>query len=116
MANFTIGSCTQGAGGFTAIAVDGAWRLEVGISNFTGFGDYEVPYGGPDPEVVIEGPPGTFSNETWQPGGLPFSGAISFGDGDRHHMGVGWIEYRTADQSAAIAGAGGMTCVYPDDE
>ena len=53
VANFTIGSCTQGAGGFTAIAVDGAWRLEVGISNFTGFGDYEVPYGGPDPEVVI---------------------------------------------------------------
>ena len=43
VANFTIGSCTQGAGGFTAIAVDGAWRLEVGISNFTGFGDYEVP-------------------------------------------------------------------------
>ncbi len=78
VANFTIGSCTQGSGGFTAIAEDGAWHLEVGISNFTGNGDYEIPYGGPDPEVVIDGPPGTFSNETWMPGGLPFAGAIHF--------------------------------------
>ena len=74
-------------GGFTAIASDGAWRLEVGISNFSGFGDYEIPYGGPDPVVVIEGPPGTFSNATWQPGGLPFAGAIAFGRRP-HHMGA----------------------------
>ena len=114
VANFTIGACTQGAGGFTAIAEDGPWHLEVGISNFNGFGDYDVPYGGPDPLVVVEGPPGTFSNATWAPPGLPNAGAIHFSD--EHHMGVGWIEFRTADESAAIAGAGGMTCVYPDDE
>ena len=56
------------------------------------------------------------SNETWQPGGLQFAGAIDFNNGDRHNLGVGWIEYRTADQSAATTAAGGMTCVYPDDE
>ncbi len=118
VANFTIGSCTVGPGGFTAIAVDGAWRLEVGISNFTGFGTYTVPYGGPDPQVVIEGPAGTFSNETWQPGGLTFSGAIDFNNGDKHALGVGWIEYRDAagSEATAIRGAGGMSCVYPDDE
>jgi hypothetical protein len=114
VANFTIGSCTQGAGGFTAIAEDGAWHLEVGISSFSGFGDYDISYGGTDPELVIDGPPGTFSNNTWQPGGLPFAGAIHFDD--PHHMGAGFIEFRTADESAAIRGAGGMTCVYPDDE
>ena len=114
VANFTIGSCTQGSGGFTALAEDGAWHLEVGISNFTGNGDYEIPYGGPDPEVVIDGPPGTFSNETWMPGGLPFAGSIHFED--PHHMGLGFIAFQTADESAGIRGAGGMTCVYPDDE
>ncbi len=116
IANFTIGSCTQGAGGFTAIATSGAYRLEIGISNFSGFGDYEIPYGGPDPLVVLEGPFGEMSNATWQPGGLSFAGAISFQEGDRHNLGVGWIEFRTADQSAATTAAGGMTCVYPDDE
>ena len=90
------------------------WHLEVGISNFTGNGDYEIPYGGPDPEVVIDGPPGTFSNETWMPGGLPFAGSIHFED--PHHMGLGFIAFQTADESAGIRGAGGMTCVYPDDE
>ena len=111
IATFTIGSCTQGAGGFTAIAESGPYTLEVGISNFTGFGNYTVPYGGPDPVVVLEGPFGTMSNETWQPGGRQFSGAIDFNNGDRHALGVGWIEYRTADQSAATTAAGGMTCV-----
>jgi hypothetical protein len=115
VASFRIGSCTEGAGGFTAISTDGAWRLEVGISNFSGFHDYEIPYGGPDPLVVIEGPLGTFSNATWAPPGLPFAGAIAFPNGDKHGMGLGFIEFRTADQSAAITGAGGMTCVYPDD-
>ena len=103
-------------GGFTAIAEDGAWHLEVGITNFTGFGDYEIPYGGPDPEVVIDGPGGNSRQCAWQPGGLPFSGAIDFG-GDMHHMGLGFIEYRTRrSEAAGITGAGGMTCVYPDDE
>ncbi len=117
VANFTIGSCTQGPGGFTAIAEDGAWHLEVGITNFTGYGSYEIPYGGPDPEVVIDGPGGTRGNVLWQPGGLPFSGAIDFG-GDPHHMGLGFIEYRDAagSEASAITGAGGMTCVYPEDE
>ncbi len=116
LASFKIGDCTVGSGGFTAISTDGPWRLEVGITNFTGFGSYEIPYGGPDPEVVIDGPGGTRGNLQWQPGGLPFSGAIDFG-GDKHHMGLGFIEYRDASGSEAsgITGAGGMTCVYPDD-
>jgi hypothetical protein len=113
VASFTIGDCTEGAGGFTAISSDGAWRLEVGISGFSGFHDYSIPYGGPDPEVVIDGPGGPYANTTWAPPGLPFAGSITFPD--EHHMGLGFIEFRNASQTAAIAGAGGMTCVYPDD-
>jgi hypothetical protein len=114
VATFRIGDCTAGAG-FTAISTDGAWRLEVGIQNFAGFGQtYNIPYGGPDPEVIIEGPGGTYSNTTWAPPGLPIAGAIDF-DESGARMGLGFIEFRTADESSAIVGAGGMTCVYPDD-
>jgi len=113
VASFKIGDCTVGPGGFTAISTDGAWRLEVGISGFSGFHDYDIPYGGPDPEVVVDGPGGPYANTTWAPPGLPFAGRIAFQD--EHHMGLGFIEFRNASQSAAITGAGGMTCVYPDD-
>ena len=75
VASFKIGDCTEGPGGFTAISSDGAWRLEVGISNFSGFGDYEIPYGGPDPpRGHRRARLGTFTNETWAPPGLPFAG------------------------------------------
>jgi hypothetical protein len=115
VASFKIGDCTVGPGGFTAIATDGGWRLEVGITGFAGFGrDYDVPYGGPDPQVVFDGPGGTYSNTTWQPGGLPNAGALAF-DPEGRRMGLGVIEFRTADQSSAIGAAGGMTCVYPND-
>lgn len=115
VASFKIGDCTVGPGGFTAISTDGAWRLEVGISSFGGFGDYLILYGGPDPEVVIDGPGGPFGNLLWSPGGLPLAGAISFQD-DGRQMGLGFIEFRDASASEpGIAGAGGMTCVYPDD-
>ena len=116
VANFTIGSCTQGPGGFTAIAEDGAWRPRGRDLQLHRLWRLHGPLRRARPAGRHRGAAGTFSNETWQPGGLPFSGAIHFNDGDRHHMGVGLIEFRTADQSAAISGAGGMTCVYPDDE
>jgi hypothetical protein len=116
VANFTIGDCTSGSGGFTAISSDGAWRLEVGIDAFSGFDQmYQIPYGGPDPEVVIDGPQGPYSNTTWSPGGLPYAGSINF-DSDGSHMGLGFIEFRNASQSFAISAAGVMTCVYPDND
>ncbi len=115
VARFRIGDCTVGPGGFTAIATDGAWRLEVGIQNFSGFGrGYEILYGGSDPQVIIDGPGGPYSNTTWVPPGQSSAGSIEF-DADGRHMGLGFIEFRDASASASIAGAGGMTCVYPDD-
>jgi hypothetical protein len=115
VATFRIGDCTVGGGGFTAISTDGAWRLEVGITGFSGFEQmYDIPYGGPDPEVVVDGPGGPYSNTTWQPGGLPIAGAIAF-DADGRTMGLGFIEFRNSSQSFAITAAGRMTCVYPDD-
>jgi hypothetical protein len=116
VASFKIGECTAGSGGFTANASDGAWHLEVGLSGFAGFErEYEVPYGGGDPQVIFEGPGGAvYSNSTWQPGGLPNAGAMTLGPNGRQ-MGLGVIEFRTADQSSAIGAAGIMTCVYPDD-
>ena len=120
VASFRIGDCTAGPGGFTAISSDGAWRLEVGFQGFAGFDqEYEIPYptGGSDPEVVIDGPGGPYGNLLWEPGGLPFAGAIAFPDGDRHGMGLGFIAFGTAagEEGPMIRGAGGMTCVYPDD-
>ena len=43
-------------------------------------------------------------------------GAISF-DPEGRRMGMGFIAFANAagDQETAIAGGGGMTCVYPDD-
>jgi hypothetical protein len=115
VANFTIGDCTSGKS-FTAISSDGAWRLEVGIDPFSGFDQmYDIPYGGPNPEVVIDGPGGPYSNTTWEPGGLPFAGSIAF-DPDGGVMGLGFIEFRNASQSFALTAAGRMTCVYPDNE
>ena len=115
VANFTIGSCTQGAGGFTALAESNGWNLEVGISAFGGFGDYQINYNGADPQVVVEDPSGAIlSNTSWAPPNFPFAGAIHFDD--EHHMGLGFLDFRTADQSLSISAAGGMTCVYPDDE
>jgi hypothetical protein len=115
VANFTIGSCTQGAGGFTALAESNGWNLEVGISSFGGFGDYQIIYGGADPTVVVEDPNGAIlSNTSWVPPGFDFAGAIHFDD--EHHMGLGFIDFRTPDESLSISAAGGMTCVYPDDE
>lgn len=115
VASFKIGECTAGGGGFTAISTDSGWRMEVGISGFAGFGrEYAIPYGGPDPLVVFEGPFGTLSNSTWQPGGLPNAGQIVF-DSTGRHMGLGVIEFRNAGESAAILAVGNMTCVYPDD-
>jgi hypothetical protein len=115
VATFTIGDCTAGPGGFTAISTSGAWRLEVGMTNFAGFGrQYDIPYGGGDPEVILDGPGGTYSNATWEPGGLPNAGAIALDEQGRR-MGLAIIEFRTADQSSAIGAAGGMTCVYPTD-
>jgi hypothetical protein len=116
VASFKIGECTAGSGGFTANASDGSWHLEVGLSGFAGFErEYQIPYGGGDPQVIFEGPGGAvYSNSTWQPGGLPNAGAMTLGANGRQ-MGVGVIEFRTADQSSAIGAAGIMTCVYPDD-
>jgi hypothetical protein len=114
VANFTIGSCTRDAG-FTALAESNGWNLEVGISAFGGFGDYQINYNGADPQVVVEDPSGAIlSNTSWAPPNFPFAGAIHFDDD--HHMGLGFLDFRTADQSLSISAAGGMTCVYPDDE
>jgi hypothetical protein len=116
VATFKIGDCTAGKGGFTAISSDGDWRLEAGIDNFAGFDQmYQIPYGGPDPEVIIDGPQGPYSNTTWTPGGLPYAGSINFGS-DGSAMGLGFIEFRNSSQSFAISAAGVMTCVYPDND
>ncbi len=115
VANFTIGDCTSGSS-FTAISSDGDWRLEVGIDPFAGFDQmYDIPYGGPNPEVVIDGPGGPYSNTTWEPGGLANSGSIAFAP-DGSVMGLGFIEFRNSDQSFAITAAGRMTCVYPPND
>jgi hypothetical protein len=115
VANFTIGDCTSGKS-FTAISSDGEWRLEVGIDPFAGFGEmYEIPYGGPNPEVIIDGPGGPYSNTTWEPGGLPYAGSIAF-EPDGSVMGLGFIEFRNASESFALTAAGRMTCVYPDND
>ncbi len=113
VATFKIGECTKGQG-FTAIATDGAWRLEVGINAFSGFHDYDVPYGGSDPQVIIDGPSASYSNSYWAPGGLPNAGQITF-DPEGRRMGLGVFEIRDQSGTQAIGAAGGMTCVYPDD-
>ena len=76
------------------------------------------PTAGPDPEVIIDGRrEARTATCSGRRRGLPFAGAIAFSNGDKHGMGLGFIEFRTAagDEGAMIRGAGGMTCVYPDD-
>jgi hypothetical protein len=114
VALFREGDCTAGTG-FTAISTDGAWRLEIGIQQFTGFGrDYIVPYSGPDPEVVIEGPGGPYSNVYPGPPDLENAGAVGF-DGTGRGMALGLIGIFNPGATAGVTTIGGMSCVYPDD-
>jgi hypothetical protein len=117
LATFRTADCTAGAG-FTAISTDGAWRLEVGIEGFSGFGTrYDVLYGGGTVNVVIDGPGGPYSNTTFAPDdGL--AGLVAFPTGTGSPVGVGWIEFRPASgaEESGITGAGLMSCAYPEDD
>jgi hypothetical protein len=118
LATFKAADCTVG-GGFTAISSDGAWRLEVGIGSFSGFGGiYDILWGGGNVNVVLEGPGGPYSNTTWVPPDISRAGAVAFPTGTGSPVGVGWIEFRPASgaENSGVTGAGQMSCAYPEDD
>jgi hypothetical protein len=113
LATFRRGNCTSG-GNFVAIATDGDYRLEVGIKDYRGFdNEYPVYSGIPDPEVVVEGPKGTFGNVEFSAPGNPFLGGVALDE--KGDMGLGVVPAFNADASAAVSIAGGMDCAYPDE-
>jgi hypothetical protein len=114
VATFRTGKCTRRQGTFKATSGDGAWRLEINIDAFSGYGgEYPVPYAGADPSVVIDGPGGPYSNTYWEPGGLPYAGRITFPNGDGSYVGLGLIEIRNTAHNSAIGAAGIMSCKPP---
>ncbi len=113
VATFKRGDCTSG-GDFVAIATDGDYRLEVGITDYDGFGkEYPIYNGIPDPEVIVDGPGGPYGNTQYSVPGDPFLGGISLNE--RGDMGLGLVPGFNADGSRGISLSGGMNCSYPDD-
>ena len=113
LATFKRGDCTSG-GDFVAIATDGDYRLEVGIQDYRGFdNEYFVRSGIPDPEVVVDGPKGTFGNTQFSVPGNPGLGGIALDE--KGDMGLGLVPAHNADATAAVSIAGGMDCEYPDE-
>jgi hypothetical protein len=114
VATLKEGSCTAGQG-FTAIATDGTYRLEIGIQEFAGFDqDYSIAYGDPDPEVIVEGPNGPYGNTQTDLPGPAGGGAIHF-DNDGAAVSIGFVPAFNSDASAGLSIVGAMNCDYPGE-
>lgn len=114
VATFKEAECTAGKT-FTAIAEDSGYRLEVGVQDFQGFGkEYEVSYGDPDPEILLEGPGGPYGNTQSNAPGLVWAGGLSF-SADGSDVGVGLVPAINAELTDARNIVGHLLCNYPPE-
>jgi hypothetical protein len=112
VATMKQGSCTAGQQ-FTAISTDGAYRLEIGIQAFNGFGqDYVIAYNDPDPEVIVEGPGGPYGNTQTSLPGPAGGGSIHFAAGG-DVVSIGFVPAFNSDATAGLSIVGAMRCDYP---
>ena len=112
LATFKSGNCTAGQR-FLGVSGDGNWQLEVSISDFGGFDQsYQLTFGDPDPQVVIDGPGGPYGNQSTAPGPAPAGSINMHPNGD---LGLGMFAALNANATAAVRALGVMDCVYPDE-
>jgi hypothetical protein len=119
-ATFKTADCTAGDT-FVAIANDGAFRLEIGITAFSGFGQYDIPFLGADPTFFLDAPDGEFGNTYPGPtiNGVTLggSGGLKFEENGRVlNFGYGpiWGSPGPTGYGGFTIG-GSATCIYPDD-
>ena len=113
IATWTKGTCSKKGGTFRAKATDSGYTLKVTIQAFGGYSrDYDLSYGGSDPQFVISGPGGPYSNANTFPNPPPFGGTIHFNPRGTK-MAIGFIDAFNPSLSADVAFAGAMTCQRP---
>lgn len=114
LTRFTSGTCrVTKKGGFTAHARSGPWTLDVTIKAFSGYDQiYDLAFKSTDPQFVIDGPGGPYSNAYGPPVPPPAGGAIAFNPRGTT-MGLGFIDTFNADLSNDVLPVGRMVCRKP---
>ncbi len=111
-ATFRSGTCSVTKGQFHATARDGAWSIDVRIRKFGGYRKvYPLVHGG-DPNFVIDGPGGPYSNAFAAPNHAPEFGQIQFYPNGKK-MSFGFEYAWNASDTNAVLPLGVMACKRP---
>jgi hypothetical protein len=101
---------------FTAIGSSGGWNLFIGVSPFSGYRNYSIPWGveRDDPTYFsVRGPGGIFSPTSKPAGAIlpPSGGSVTFPSG-RRRVGLGFVNAWNPGITSAVTIAGVAGCTY----